>query len=117
MMLDEEKLLELKNEYEISFSNLLKYYTALKSIPCVERGSEELFADCLETLIQDRVSNSFKREQMLNSGYNVKEISYASKRLDYSISDALYRIYDEEAIPYLTEQYKRERKIKSGIVL
>lgn len=117
MMIDEEKLLELENEYEMSFSEIMKYYTSLKSIPCVERGSEESFMDCLETLIQDRVSDSFKKEQMLNSGLNENYVMDAQKSLEYSISDALYRVYEDEAIPYLTEEYKQERQLESAVVL
>ncbi len=117
MMIDREKLLELESEYEIGFSEILKYYTALKSIPCVERGSEENFSDCLETLIQDRISNSFKKEQMLNNRFDEKNIMFTQKSLEYSISDALYRIYDEDAIPYLTEEYKQERQLESAAVL
>jgi hypothetical protein len=116
MMIDKEELLELEREYGISFSQIMKYYTILKDIPCVANGSEENFRECLEIVIQDRVSNSF----IVGQKEFKDDVMRVNKSLDYSISYALYYIYDEEAIPYLSEEFKNERdlnesQLKSGL--
>ena len=101
MRIEQEKLLELESEYQVSFSTIMYYYTVLLETPCVQRNGDELLVDCLETLIQSRISAEFKQKQYENQG------EYMS--FEYSLSDALYRVYDEEAIPYLCEEYKEEK--------
>lgn len=107
MMLDEEVLLELESEYEISFSTIMKYYTILKDIPCVTGGSEYNLRECLELLIQDRISNSF----IIKEQDNKKDALKVQKSLEYSISSALYEIYEEKSIPYLCDEFIQERDI------
>lgn len=108
MEIDKDRLLELESEYEISFSTIMRYYTLLMSIPCVKERDEEQLYLCLETLIQDRVTTEFKQEEMNRNGE-----TGVYKSLEYSVSDALYRIYEDEAIPYLCDEYKAERNLSS----
>lgn len=117
MKIDSEKLLELEEEYEIGFTELMNYYIALKDIPCVQKGDENSLLDCLHLLIQDRISNEFNQEEMKKRGDNQENLDYENKPLEYSVSDALYRIYEDEAIPYLTEQYKEEHDLQENMAL
>ena len=100
-MIDKKKLLQLEKDYEIGFSEIVKYYTLLMNIPCVQRGGEDRCLECLETLIQDRVSVDFKQKETAQFG-----VIDEYKSFDYSMSDALYRIYEEESLPFLCEEYK-----------
>ena len=106
MEIDREKILQLDSEYEIGFSTIMKYYTTLISIPCVQKEGEDKCFECLETLIQDRISSDFMQKEYEKNGY-----SGEYKSFDYSLSDALYRIYEEEAIPYLSTEYIEEHDL------
>jgi hypothetical protein len=84
----------------------MKYYTMLISIPCVQEKGEDRCFECLETLIQDRISSDFLQEQYEQNGYTGEYKSF-----EYSLSDALYRIYEEDALPYLSNEYKEQHDI------
>ena len=107
MEIDKNKLLQLGDDYEVSFSLVMHYYTLLMDIPCVQRGGEDRFLECLETLIQSRITAEFKDEEQetIKNGYD----EYMS--FEYSLSDALYRIYEDEALDYLCDEYKEQHEL------
>ena len=112
MILDREDLLKLETEYGVGFSTVIKCYTSLISVPCVEcEGKNKLFS-CLELLIQSGINNNFKQKEMEQS-----EESNDSKSFEYSLSDALYRIYEDDSLPYLCDEYKIENSLLSEIAL
>ena len=92
-----ERLQLMAEEYGIDLNEVTKYYALIKDIPCVANNDEELLYDCLELLIQDRGSIEF-------IAGNKKANEY--KSMKYSVSDALDRVYDELAYPYLCDEYK-----------
>ena len=96
MEVSDEKLKTIAEEYGTTMSHIIRYYNLLRHYPCVINNDEELFYECLQTLIQDRISETFQSQE--------KDF-FDTKSLDYSISDALYRVYQDEAIPYLDAKY------------
>lgn len=114
MNVELEELQEIAYEYDFPLHKIVKYYEMIKNYPCVLERDEQSLIDCLYLIVQDRTSIYY-----ILSQYNpkidgtfeeFKKEKY--KSLEYSISDALYRTYDEAAIDNLSEQYKYLKKIK-----
>lgn len=99
MELEREELEFLASEYESKIETVMKYYEILKEVPCVINHERELFLECLETLIQER-----KSEKML--GETKSQTSEKYQTLEFSVSDSLFRVYGDDAVPYLSEEYR-----------
>lgn len=94
--MDIEILKELSEEYGIPVERIKSYYNKLQEYPFVENSDEDLVKECLERIVQDVSTNEFLKENNQNQ---------RQKQLKYSISDALYNVYGDEAINYLDEDY------------
>jgi hypothetical protein len=110
MKIDKDKILELESDYGISFSEIVRYYVTLLQFPCVNSNSEEKLYDCLETLVQDRSSTQIAED----SGFPDAD---DQKSFEQSVSDALKRVYEEEAIPYLNSYYSQDDDLDSNMSL
>lgn len=108
MELELSILQEIAEEYEFPISNILEYYEAIKDYHCVIAMDEQYLIDCLNLIVQDRASMSYIISQYdPSSDLSFEEYKQEKyKSLEYSISDGLYRIYEEKAIPYLSKEYK-----------
>ena len=109
MEIDDERLEELANECDTSLAHVKRLYNLIKDIPCVFMKDDETFLRCLQTLISDRISQTFIQSQ--SRDYDKR------KDLRYSISDALYRYYEDDAIPYLSETYIQMHELDGGYSL
>ena len=77
-------------------------------MPCVANGDEEQLLGCLETIIAGLRTNEQEIEfQKSKYGNDVDEYMDKDKIVpkEYIVSDALYRTYDEQAIPFLSDEY------------
>lgn len=108
MELELSILQEIATENDFPISTVIEYYEMIRNYHCVITMDEQYLIDCLYFIVQDRVSMSYIISQYNptrdGSFENYKLENY--KSLEYSISDGLYRIYEEKAIPYLSEEYK-----------
>lgn len=101
---DEEKLRNNWNDF-------MYCYEKVKNCPCVMAKDTGSLIDCLYLIASDIASDDFfktTKDLYGNKFYNYEE---KHKSLDYMISDALYRIYDEYAIPNLSEQYRYAKRL------
>ena len=99
---DEEKLLNNWNDF-------MYCYEKIKNYPCVIAKDTWSLIDALYLIASDIASDDFfKTTEDL---YGNKFYNYASKHksLDYMVDDALYRIYDEYAVPSLSDNYTCEK--------
>ena len=103
---------ELANEYEIPLEKVKLYYNMLLEIPCVMSYDVDMLYECLVNIIQDVKTSEFVEEEKEKMGAFVGK---EAKTLNYSISDALYRTYGDEAIPYLSEEYIEENKTRYSL--
>ena len=95
---DEEKL---KNNW----NDVMYCYEKIRYCPCVMAKDTGSLIDCLYLIASDIASDDFFKiteDSYGNKFYNYEE---KHKSLDYMVSDALYRIYDEYSIPNLAEEY------------
>ena len=102
---DEEKL---KNDW-IDF---MYCYHRMRNCPCVEARDIGSLIDSLYLVASDIASNDFFKtteDRFGNKFYNYEE---KYKSLDYIVDDALYRIYEENAIPSLSEQYVYVKRLE-----
>lgn len=99
-----ERVNYLVETYGFRKNRIMSWYNLLKDYPCFEEGSG---LDALEELCQRRTSTS--------------EVKYTSspceETLRRSVEYALYNVYYEEALPYLSEEFVSQhtdsfRKIK-----
>ena len=98
MKIEKEVLEELAQNYNTTINHVSRFYNMTKDIPVVLGKSEDEYLEFLELLIQDRTS-----EVLVNE---IRKGGYDPKTLDYSISDALYRVYGDDALDYLSDEYK-----------
>lgn len=109
-----DELREIAYEYDFPISDIMEYYERIRNYPCVLNRDEQSLIDCLYLIVQDRVSISYIISQynpIVDGDFEqFKKEKY--KSLEYSISDALYRIYDEAAINNLSEQYKYVKRLE-----
>lgn len=87
-----QKVEELSAEYNINKHIVLKYYNDLCTYDCYE---ETLGMDCLELVCQRRVS----------ANVSIQGEKKYRESLNYSIEYSLYDVYQEKAIPCLTNDY------------
>ena len=109
-----DELREISYEYDFPLYKIVKYYHMIKNCPCVLERDEQSLIDCLYLIVQDRTSIYYIIAQynpkVDGTFEQFKKEKY--KSLEYSISDALYRIYDEAAIDNLSEQYKYTKRLE-----
>lgn len=111
MELELEDIREIAYEYQFPKVIILKYYELIKDYPCVVKSNKQNLIDCLYLIVQDRVSMNYI-VSLYDGTFPIDEFKREKyKSLKYSISDALYRIYDEEAIPDLCDKYKYIKRL------
>jgi len=102
---DEEKLINNWNDY-------IYCYERMKNCPCVNAKDVGSLIDALYLVASDIASDDFFKTT--EDFYGNKFYNYAKKHksLDYMVDDALYRVYDEDAFPSLSEQYVYVKKLE-----
>ena len=80
----------IAEETNVSLYHVQRYYDILNGIPCVYDGNKYQLLNCLYLLI------NLRKENMCP--INASEFYYL-------LSDALYKTYKEESIPYLSIFY------------
>ena len=85
---DEEK-------FNNDWKNFIYCYERMRNCPCVKAKDLYSFIDALYLVASDIANYAEKH-----------------KSLEDLVDDALYRIYDEDAIPSLSEQYIRIKKLE-----
>lgn len=93
----------------------MEYHDELSKIPCVANGDKEQFLTCLETIIS-RLRINENELEFQTSKYDDPSNAYIDKNKfvskEYIISDTLYRSYDDQAIPFLIDDYTELKDIK-----
>ena len=98
--INREDLLAFAEEYGFDFSQVIKWYTRIKTNPVVQRGTDDQLYEVFETFLQDRSSSEF-----LDS-YPEDERDLRGRSVEESVYNAIYRTYGDEALPYIPETYK-----------
>ena len=96
-MFDEEKLKEIANDYGTGLQVIKQYYETLMSYPFVIGGEEDYLYECIVALITERSKTD--------------ETSEHGAYLD-SVERSVYRIYGDDAIPYLSKAFKEKNGIE-----
>ena len=78
----------------ISLNKVNKYYDSIKDIPCINQDDKMHSLNCLCLLISLMKNKN-------NQSFN------------YILSDALYKTYREDALPYITDEYEMQLKKKN----
>lgn len=107
MEIDLEVLKELSEEYGISLNAIKSYCNRLMGYDFVKDNDESLFYECLERIVQDACTNEFIKEK--------SDSEDDQKKIEYSISDALYNVYGDDVLSYLDEDYINENQQKYGL--
>lgn len=94
-MIDEEQLNELSNEYGVPVQTIQKYYETLLSYPFVLSEDDSYLYNCLEVLVSGKSMDSGSDSNYLET-----------------IEKAIYRIYSDTAIPYLSDKFKEKNEIE-----
>ena len=99
-MIEEEKIKELVENYSIGTETVMNFCDILFSYPIVRNEDESLFYECLEAAISAKSSGAFLQD--------------SNRKIDdnYIAEKCLYRIYSEDAIPYLSNRFKEENGIE-----
>ena len=108
MNLEKEQLESLAKEYDFDLNELMEYYDEISKIPCVANSDEEQLLECLKTIIAGLKSNESEIEYQKSRAGNDDDAYIDKNKLvsrECIISDALYRSYDDAAIPYLSDEY------------
>lgn len=95
-----EKINNLAKEYEFRVATIEGYYETLMLYPFVQNDTSDKKWECLETIVQDRFSQKTFPDTDIR------------RSLADTISDSLYRIYEDEAIHYLNEEFLRTHEIE-----
>ena len=104
-MIEEEKVKELCESYGLGEETIREFCDALLSYPFVRDGDDEYLYECLEILASERSSQSFMEE-------HTPETNLRSGYLE-NVERCVYRIYGEEAIPYLSKAFKEVNNIET----
>lgn len=91
----------LSTDYGFTTSKIKHYYSLLSNYPFVTEDNDEKALECLEMVVQDRISNTVENE-----------ISQLKRSVHDSVEEALYRIYEEKSIGFLSEQFIKTREIE-----
>ena len=98
--MDNERIEELLNDYNVSKETINTYYKLLSKYDFVNLDDES-FYDCLELIISDiSDKNNISDKRKEDKNYNSH-----GKSSSYIVADALYRVYGDEAVKYLDENY------------
>ena len=104
---------DIGNEEKLNnnWNDFMYCYEKIRNCPCVMAKDTGSLIDCLYLIASDIASDDFFKTT--EDQYGNKFYNYADKHksLDYMISDALYRIYDEYSIPSLSEKYIKSRML------
>ena len=103
MVLDEILLRELAFEYDVPFNVVIEFYGKVKDVPCVFTQDEDSLRNCLALILQDILSNTFIKNSKNGSGKGRPK----PKSEEEILCGALYEIYGDEAVPYLTDDFKK----------
>lgn len=104
---------ELKEDYNVTLDFIKDIYDLLKEKPFISEEDDRIF-ECLEMIVQDESEKNNRLDTIKELGEN--HITMASpKSLQYSINDALYRVYGEEIIDYLDKEYIKENQYRYSI--
>lgn len=91
----------LSNEYGFETNKIREYYSMLEMYPFIEQSEDDNKAlDCLEMVVQDRLANT------INSELN--------RSIRDSVEEAVYRVYDDMAIGFLSEKFIKTREIETS---
>ena len=92
ILTEEEKnfVKELSERYDYAESSVRKILAILKEYPCIVNGEQEKLFECLEEIVADRSTD---------------------RKLKDSIEEMVFRVYGEESINYLSDNYKDSRGI------
>ena len=109
-----EELKEIAYECEFPISEIIDYYERIKNCSCVRNRDKQSLIDCLYLIVYDRVSiNCIINEyDPKNSGNFNDYMKKHYKKVEDSISEALYRVYGDAAIEDLPEQCQFAKIIK-----
>ncbi len=97
-MVDEEVINELSQTYGIGASTIKKYCETLLTYPIVRSEDDSFLHECLEILVSDRANQSFSDDSKNDYLYTVEK--------------CLYRIYGDDCIPYLSDNFKSKNGIE-----
>ena len=105
---------DIDNEdiFKNNYDQFIIGYNYIKNCNCVKGRNAESLIDCLYFIASDIASNEFFKTTTDCYGNEFDNYQEKHKSLEYIVSDALYRIYDEDAIPNLSEQYVYIKKLK-----
>lgn len=101
--IEREKISNLAEEYEFRKSTIEGYYETIMLYPFVQNGTVDKKWECLETIVQDRFSQK-EFDASSNPAFR--------RSLTDTICDSLYRVYEDEAIHYLNEEFLRTHEIE-----
>lgn len=102
---DEEK-------FNNDWKNFIYCYERMRNCPCVKAKDLYSFIDALYLVASDIASDDFFKTTVDLYGNRFYNYVEKHKSLEDMVDDALYRIYDEDAIPSLSEQYIRIKKLE-----
>ena len=110
---DFDELKELAEELQFPISEIIGYYEKIKCYPCViNRNDKQLLFECLYLIVFDIVcdrvsfSCSINEYDRLSCGDFKSHVEKGYKSVDDSISEALYRIYGDEALNDLPTKHQ-----------
>ena len=98
--IEREKIKDLAEEYEFKVKTIKRYYETIMMYPFVKNDTSNKKWECLEMIVQDRYTQK--------TFYNNAD---AKRSLSDTICDSLYRVYDEESVDYLNEEFLKTHEI------
>ena len=118
--IESEKLQEIAIEYfDIgdqnkllnNYKDFLLAYQKIKDFPCVEMCNEESLIRCLYLIACDIARNEFFKTTVDNFGNKFHNYEKNYKPMDYIIYDSLYRIYGNDSMDSLSNEYKKQKRL------
>lgn len=98
-----KKVNELAEEYEFSKSTIQKYCHTLYLYPFVLDDEPEKLLECLEMIVQDRVSHKIIDDGSLR------------RTVNETICDCVYRVYGDKSIHFLNESFLKQHEIEETV--
>ena len=101
MITNENRIIleRIANDYELKYTTVVKYFEILNQYPFIADGDQEKMFECLEEIVSDRAT--------------AKEHKGNYRTINETITEYLYRYYDEEAFTYLNKEFLDNRGINS----
>lgn len=97
MIIDPDRINEICETYETSMEFVKKCLNTLMTYPCVKESDEEYLYECLEILVSERSTQVFMRS---NTPDTILRDNFFG-----SVEKCVYRIYGDDAIPYLSDKF------------